>query len=99
MSGFAPKVVTAALMPRAIALGSMAWQTGAIGGPALAGLLFGLNAALPYWTAAALLAISLTGVLAIRRLPPPVGNRETHPVRQVIDGFRYVWNERFLLGC
>jgi MFS family permease len=22
-----------------------------------------------------------------------------HPVRQIVDGFKYVWNERFLLGC
>jgi MFS family permease len=32
-------------------------------------------------------------------LPPPEGSRDTHPVRQVAEGFRYVWNERFLLGC
>ena len=99
MSAFTPNIVPAALMPRAIALGSMAWQTGAIGGPALAGLLFGINHALPYWTATALLAVSLTAILAIRRLPPPEGNREVHPVRQVIEGFSYVWRERFLLGC
>ncbi len=99
MSAFTPNIVPAALMPRAIALGSMAWQTGAIGGPALAGLLFGINHALPYWTATALLAVSLTAILAIRRLPPPDGNREVHPVRQVIEGFSYVWRERFLLGC
>lgn len=99
LSAFTPNIVPAALMPRAIALGSMAWQTGAIGGPALAGLLFGINPALPYWTATALLAVSLTAILAIRRLPPPEGNRETHPVRQVVEGFSYVWRERFLLGC
>ncbi len=99
MSAFTPNIVPAALMPRAIALGSMAWQTGAIGGPALAGLLFGIHHALPYWTAVALLAISLTAILSIRRLPPPEGNRDVHPVRQVIEGFTYVWQERFLLGC
>ena len=99
MSAFIPNIVPAALMPRAIALGSMAWQSGAIGGPALAGLLFGIGPALPYWTATTLLAISLLAILAIRRLPPPEGNSEVHPVRQVVEGFRYVWNERFLLGC
>ncbi|MEO6717934.1 MAG: MFS transporter [Novosphingobium sp.] len=99
LSAFTPNIVPAALMPRAIALGSMAWQIGAIGGPALAGLLFGIHHALPYWTAAAQLAVSLTAILAIRRLPPPEGNRDIHPVRQVIEGFTYVWRERFLLGC
>jgi MFS family permease len=99
LSAFTPNIVPAALMPRAIALGSMAWQIGAIGGPALAGLLFGIHHALPYWTATALLAVSLTAILSIRRLPPPEGNRDVHPVRQVIEGFTYVWQERFLLGC
>ena len=99
LSAFTPNIVPAALMPRAIALGSMAWQTGSIGGPALAGLLFGIDHALPYWTATVLMSVSLIAILAIRRLPPPDGNREVHPVRQVIDGFQYVWHERFLLGC
>jgi MFS family permease len=99
LSAFTPNIVPAVLMPRAIALGSMAWQTGAIGGPAVAGLLFGIDRALPYWTATALLAVSLVAILAIRRLPPPEGNRESHPVRQVAEGFSYVWRERFLLGC
>ena len=99
MSAFVPNIVPAALMPRAIALSSMAWQIGAIGGPALGGILFAVRPSMPYWSASALLAISCTAIFAIRRLPPPEGNRESHPVRQVIEGFRYVWNERFLLGC
>ena len=99
LSAVVPNIVPAALIPRAMALSAMAWQVGAIGGPALAGLLFAADHALPYWTAAALLAISCTALFRIRRLPPPEGNRDMHPVRQVVEGFRYVWNERFLLGC
>ena len=77
----------------------MAWQFGAIAGPALAGLLYGMDHALPYWTSSALLAVGIVALLTIRRLPPPEGNRAGHPLRQIIDGFHYVWNERFLLGC
>ena len=99
MSAFVPNIVPAALMPRAIALSSMAWQIGAIGGPALGGILFAVRPSMPYWSASALLAISCTAIFAIRRLPPPEGNRDSHPVRQVVEGFKYVWNERFLLGC
>jgi MFS family permease len=99
LSAFTPNIVPAPLMPRAIALGSMAWQIGAIGGPALAGVLFGIDAALPYWLATGLLVLTCFNIFRIRRLPPPPGNRDTHPVRQVMEGFHYVWNERFLLGC
>ncbi len=99
LSAVAPNIVPAALIPRAMALSSMAWQGGAIGGPAMAGLLYGLDQALPYWTASGLLMVSSAAILSIRRLPPPEGNRDTHPIRQVAEGFRYVRNERFLLGC
>ncbi len=99
LAAVVPNIVAAPLIPRAMALSSMAWQVGAIGGPALAGLLYGMGHALPYWTSSALLVIGIVALLAIRRLPPPEGNRTGHPLRQIIDGFHYVWNERFLLGC
>ena len=99
LAAVVPNIVAAPLIPRAMALSSMAWQSGAIAGPALAGLLYGMDHALPYWTSSALLAVGIVALLTIRRLPPPEGNRAGHPLRQIIDGFHYVWNERFLLGC
>ncbi len=99
MSSFVPNIVPAALMPRAFAMSAMSWQTGAIIGPALAGLLFGAGAALPYWTSGALLTISCSALLLIRRLPPPGVNTDLKPLQQIAEGFRFVWNERFLLGC
>jgi len=99
LSAVVPNIVPAPLIPRAMALSSMAWQTGAIAGPALAGILYGAQQALPYWTASALLVVGMISLLSIRRLPPPEENRGEPPLRQMIEGFRYVWNERFLLGC
>jgi len=99
VSSIVPNVVPAALMPRAIAMSSMAWQTAAVGGPAIAGLLFAASPDSPYWLAAALLMISASLVLWIRPLPAPPSSRDTHPFRQVSQGFTYVWRERFLLGC
>lgn len=98
-SAIMPNLVPAALMPRAIAMGSIAWQIGAVAGPAAAGLLFGANVSLPYWTSAILLVLSGISVLAIRPMPAPAVNKEVHPFRQVGEGFAFVWKERFLLGC
>src|SRR5690606_13840526 len=53
----------------------------------------------PYWSSAGLLAIACACVLAIRPLPPLQRERNDHPFRQIVEGFRFVWNERFLLGC
>lgn len=99
VSSIVPNIVPAPLMPRAIAMSSMAWQTAAIGGPAVAGLAFAAARDLPYWGAAVLLLASASALLWIRPLPSDPVAREVHPFRQVADGFRYVWNERFLLGC
>lgn len=99
LSSIAPNIVPAELMPKAIAMNSMAWQTGSVGGPAIAGLLFAGHPSLPYWTSTALMALSAFCVFSIRRLPPPAGNRDVHPIRQIRDGLSFVWHDRFLLGC
>lgn len=99
ISSIVPNVVPAALMPRAIAMSSIAWQVGSVVGPALAGVLFATRPDAPYWTSAGLLAVAIVGLLSIARLPLHAANRDIHPVRQIVDGFKYVWNERFLLGC
>ncbi len=99
LSAIAPNIVPAPLMPRAIAISSMAWQTGSVGGPAIAGLLFALSPASPYWTSSIFLAGAAFAVLSIRRLPPPAENRNMNPLQQIAGGFGFVSRDRFLLGC
>ncbi|MDG2004033.1 MAG: MFS transporter [Novosphingobium sp.] len=100
VSAIAPNIVPAKLIPRAIALNSIAWQAGAVAGPAIFGFLFASDAALPYWTASVLLVLSCIGILTIGKMArhqDDVGKAK--PLRQIIGGFQFVWNERFLLGC
>jgi MFS family permease len=99
LSAIAPNIVPAALIPRAIAFNSIAWQAGSVVGPAAAGFLYGGAHALPYWSGTLLLVFACVCVQLIRPVPPPESNRAAHPVRQIADGFTYVWSERFLLGC
>nr|WP_255630832.1 MFS transporter [Novosphingobium sp. FKTRR1] len=99
LASIAPNIVPAALMPRAVAINSMAWQIGGLGGPALAGVLFAVRADIPYWVSTALLLIAAISAFGIRKIPPPPGNRDRHPLRQILEGLAFVWNDRFLLGC
>lgn len=99
LGSIAPNVVPARLIPRAIALNAIAWQAGSVIGPAAAGFLFGSARDLPYWISAGALAVAICAALSIRPMPRLPDSGEAHPVRQIIDGFRFVWNERFLLGC
>ncbi len=99
MSAIAPNIVPAALLPRAIALNSIAWQMGSVVGPAAGGLLYAASPALPYWSAVALLVLASITILSIAPMKRPDVRRDVHPVRQMAEGMSYVWNERFLLGC
>lgn len=99
LSAIAPNIVPPALLPRAIALSSIAWQAGSVAGPAIGGFLFASDHALPYYVSAALLLAagllisSVRPVRAVQKGPP------RHPFKQIADGFVFVRHQRFLLGC
>lgn len=99
MASIAPNIVPVPLLPRAVAINSMAWQTGSVGGPAIAGLLFAQVPALPYAISALLLGTATLLVLRIRPLPPPDENKRAHPLSQIVGGLTFVWHDRFLFGC
>lgn len=99
MSGIGPNLVPPALLPRAIAMSSIAWQSASVAGPAIGGLLYARHAALPYWVAAAALALSILALTPVRRIVPPPLSRDTTPLRQMVDGLAYVRRHRFLFGA
>ena len=99
LGALAPNLVPREILPRAIALSSIAWQSGAIAGPALGGYLYAWAPFAPYAASTALFAIALLGLIAI----PPVARTElTHgknPWAQMIDGLKYVRRNRLVLGA
>jgi MFS family permease len=98
-SAIAPNIVPVEQLPKAIALGAMAFQGGSVAGPALGGLLFARAAAAPYCLGAVLLLAAALLLLSLPPVPAPPGNRHSHPLRQMAEGFSYVVRHRFLLGC
>lgn len=99
LAAIAPNIVPARLLPRAIALSSIAWQTGSVGGPAMGGLLFGYSESLPYFVSAFLLISSGLLISTVRPVRARHDGPPVHPLRQIIQGFHFVGNHRFLLGC
>lgn len=67
-------------------------------GPAIGGFLLAREDALPYEFSAAMLALGVTSLLAIRHRAPPAAAKEP-PLKLMTDGAKFVWRERFLLGC
>lgn len=99
MSAIAPNLVPVESLPRAIALSSIAWQAGGVIGPATAGFLYADNGSMPYWVAAVLLGCTNIALSFIPPVYPPENPNRPHPLRQMIEGVRYTWSERFLLGA
>lgn len=99
MSAIAPNIVPLRLLPRAIALSSIAWQSASVIGPAAGGFLF----AEANWLPHALSAILLLGSAVLIRTVRPVRAEQDatprHPVRQMIEGAQFTWSQKFLLGC
>ena len=99
ISALAPNLVPPAVLPGAIAASSIAWQVGAIGGPALGGYLYAGAHWLPYTVSATLFLIGATSMMFIRPIPPTSLDRKANPWRQMIDGLHYVRKNRLVLGA
>ncbi|WP_338027979.1 MFS transporter [Croceibacterium selenioxidans] len=99
LSAIAPNIVPPALLPKAIALSSIAWQVATVAGPAVGGFLFAHTPALPYFIAAGLLLVSGLLISTVRPVRAVHQGPPAHPLRQILDGFAFVRRERFLLGC
>ncbi len=99
MSAIAPNLVPPESLPRAIALSSIAWQSASVIGPAAAGFMYAENAASPYWLSVGLLGMAIIALSFIPPVHPPADENRRRPVHQMIEGLRYTWSERFLLGA
>lgn len=98
MSAIAPNIVPPAVLPRAIAMSSIAWQSASMVGPAAGGLIYAAHPASVYVFAAMLLAVSAFTISRVRPVLPPPTEVRRHPLREMADGLQFTWRERFLLG-
>lgn len=98
LGALAPNLVPRSILPKAIALSSTAWQSGAILGPAIGGILYDVTPALPYAFSVALFAVSAACLFAIG----PVDRtalRPGSPWNQMVEGLAYVRRNRLVLGA
>ncbi len=98
ISAITPNVVPVDLLPKAIATSTLAWQSAAVIGPTAGGFLLAANPAMPYWFASAILTVGDGALQAIQHRAPPAAAAD-HPVKLMKEGAKFVWHERFLLGC
>jgi MFS family permease len=99
LGALAPNLVPPEILPRAIALSSLSWQTGAVLGPALGGYLYAFAPYAPYAVSALLFAIAFAGLLAIPPIQRTSLARGVNPWKQMVEGLKYVRHNRLVLGA
>ncbi len=98
LGAMAPNLVPRKILPNAIALSSTAWQSGAIIGPALGGILYDVAPHLPYALSAGLFAFSALCLFTIGPFARSALKPGT-PWQQMVDGLVYVRRNRLVLGA
>ncbi|MEH3046867.1 MFS transporter [Sphingomonas adhaesiva] len=95
-SALAPNLVPKESLPTAIAISSIAWQTGTIAGPSVGGLLYAIHPDVAYGAVSGMLALALGTMFLIGRVPQPPAQKDRHPLRRILDGFSYVKRNRLV---
>ncbi|MEO7564185.1 MAG: MFS transporter [Sphingomicrobium sp.] len=99
LGALAPNLVPRKILPRAIALSSIAWQAGAIVGPAVGGYLYAWSPQAPYIGSALLFAVAFVCLTAIGPVARPTVAGTRNPWAQMVEGLRYVRRNRLVLGA
>ncbi len=99
LGALAPNLVPKAILPTAIALSSLAWQTGTVIGPAMGGYLYAAAPWLPYAVSGALFLLALAMMLLIGPIPRSPAKFTGSPWAQMVDGLHYVRRNRLVLGA
>lgn len=99
LSALAPNLVPREVLPNAIALSSIAWQSGMIVGPAIGGYSYALFPPAAYLASTALFLVALLFLSLIGPVERSPIERGRRPLRQIIDGLHYVWNNKLVLGA
>jgi MFS family permease len=98
MAALAPNLVPRELLPQAIALNSISWQSGAVIGPPLGAFLYAVSPATPYLVAAVLFTLTFICLMIIRPVPMPPPATVT-PWRSVMEGINFVRHNPVVLGA
>ncbi|MHC3126910.1 MFS transporter [Brevundimonas sp. GN22] len=96
---FLPMVVGRKDLPAAIAAQAIAFQTGAIAGPALGGLIVAVTVPLAYASSAALFLLAIGCFVMIKTSGKPQVVSTDSPVALVKEGLSYVWKTKIVLGA
>jgi MFS family permease len=101
----ARQAMSSELVPRhhlenAIAWRSSTWQTAAVAGPAIGGLLYGFSGAVAsYGVDVALMVAAFVGIFTMRYTPLERASEKSAILTNLVSGLKFVWSEPVILGA
>ncbi|MBK5264202.1 MAG: MFS transporter [Alphaproteobacteria bacterium] len=98
LSALAPNLVPREVLPNAIAISSVAWQSGMIIGPAVGGYVYAVAPTAAYCVSVGLFSLALLCLFLIGKVPRPQRDITRHPIMQMVDGLAYVRRNRLVLA-
>jgi MFS family permease len=97
---FLPSLVTEEHFPNAVAWSASIFMAATIMGPAIGGLLYGFAASpAPVYGSAAVGALTSLALVSKIRVKLPVWPRTAATAGMVLDGLRYIWKKKLVLGA
>jgi MFS family permease len=97
LDALTPRLVNRDDLRAVAALSSLRYSLSAIAGPALGGLLIGrLGISSTYWIDFVTFLVSIAALAAIRRIPPPEGQKPG--LTSILEGLRYARSRPELIG-
>ena len=94
------EIIPRAMYENAITWRSSSWQTAAVIGPAVGGLLYGfVGPVVAYGVGALLMTIALLGFLVIRYAPAARELTDVPILTGLVSGLRFVWREPVILAA
>ena len=94
------EIIPRTMYENAIAWRSSSWQTAAVIGPAIGGLLYGFAGPVAaYATGAVLMTFALVGFLTIHYAPSARATDKTPILTGLVTGLRFVWSEPVILAA
>ncbi|MEV5439504.1 MFS transporter [Streptomyces sp. NPDC052682] len=93
-----PRIVAHEHLPAAVSLNSLRWTVGGVAGPALAGVVVAYAGA--GWAYGAdLVTFAVSVAVTVGLAPSPAGHEAARPsLKAVVEGARYAWHRKELLG-
>lgn len=97
---FMPQLVPRNLYTNAVALNSTTWEAASIGGPLLAGLIYGfIGISASYLADTLLMAAGLAFYFSIPNKPVPPATQEQGVIEKIKAGLRFVFNNQIVLSA